>query len=773
GYRLVGVSRSLPQSNLLPALDAMFGHEELLAELEAALVEGARTLCLVGPFGVGKTRLACALGERLRAAFRGGVWLVELQTCADTAAVIAAIVRTLRLAPARDREAGLGERLSALPPLLLLLDNFEQLPPAVDAQVADWLRRVPSLSVVITSRRRVAVPGARLVEVPPLSAEDACDLLQARAAAGGRDLSGQEALCRGLIERLDRQPLAIELAAVQTRHLSVPALLERLGPAVYQGHLEDLLASTCETLSAPALAVLEHCAVFAGGFTAEALEAVMGQPVLAELAELRAHSLVQARPVGAGVRLRLLESVQQLTVARSGPRHAAACAAHARWAAGLGLRLAERIERTGDSDAWAVLELERESLLAAWRRSPPSLQKQLVVGMGPILSELPEALEMLQAALETATPQEQGALHTLRGRLLRLRGQLSEAEQALTTAQALLPDDALMARVAVLTLAFVAIDRGDFDTALPLLEALHTTEPPDAIAGAAAAHRGRGLRGQGKMRQARVVALEGEDILKALGARRLLATAYGILAVLFEAGEKLAYLREALQIHREEGNLRGEGVALSNLVNALADLEQWDEVWSLAEQARAAHQAIGARRSEGILLSNLCAIALSCWQMERAEALGQQALRICRAHGITFFEGQTLLNLGIGALAARRREEALDQLTAARAVFSKMDNTVMVAVTDGVLAAAEATASQPAAARDRLARIEASGVLESRPVLAACIYLQRGFLELAEGEPDAASARLTSLMPGGALPPELDTTEVRGMARLLREAITR
>ena len=386
---------------------------------------------------------------------------------------------------------------------------------------------------------------------------------------------------------------------------------------------------------------------------------------------------------------------------------------------------------------------------------------------------------MLDTALSGVTPGTRGTLLALRGGLLRIRGHLPEAADNLQAALSLLPADHTDARAARLSMALLHTDRGENDEALPLLCALAQAEPPDAIAGCAAAHWGQALHGLGEGRRARRIVLEALDMLRSLGARRLMATTFNILSR-FPGPQEEQHLRAALAIHRQEGNLRGEAVALTNLVNTLADAEQWSEMWAIADEARAAHQSLGARRSEGILLSNLCGIALSCWELDRAEALGQQAIRICRAHGIVVFEGQTLLNLGIGALTERRYVDAQTQLLRARGIFLELDNPVMFAIVEGVLAAAEAALDRPDAACERFEAVRTSGVLASRPVLCAGVDLQQGFVDLARARarPDhapqhlaAARARIAALHEDGVLQPRLDTTEVRGMVRLLSEAI--
>jgi tetratricopeptide (TPR) repeat protein len=469
---------------------------------------------------------------------------------------------------------------------------------------------------------------------------------------------------------------------------------------------------------------------------------------------------VQTAPGSGRVRLHLMGSVRhfaRLQASAAGTLDGLE-ARQVQWAARTVPPLAERVWRTGHPDAWAELEVERENLLHAWKRATDEDDRRtLLIALGPLLPEIPEAPRMLDAALSGASGQRRGTLLALQGGLLRIRGRLPEAADSLRAALRLLPEEHLDARGARLSLALLHTDSGEHDEALPLLSALAQAEPPDAIAGSAAVHWGQALHSLGQSTRARRVVLEGLDMLRDLGARRLMATTFNVLSRFHDEQEE-QHLRDALAIHRQEGNRRGEAVTLTNLVNALADAGRWQEMWAVADEARAAHQALGARRSEGILLSNLCGIALSCWELDRAEALGQQAIRICRAHGVTLFEGQALLNLGIGALTERRHDDALARLQRARDIFDELDTPVMLAVVEGVIAATEAALDQPAAASARLEAVLASGVLDSRPEEAA--------QHLA-----AARGRIAALQEGGTLRADLDTTEVRGMVRLLSEAI--
>ncbi len=96
----------------------------------------------------------------------------------------------------------------------------------------------------------------------------------------------------------------------------------------------------------------------------------------------------------------------------------------------------------------------------------------------------------------------------------------------------------------------------------------------------------------------------------------------------------------------------------------------------------------------------------------------------------------------------------------------------MLAVVEGMLAAAEASLGRLDEAIARVAAVREQGILQQRPVLAACLSLQEGFIDLARGDSDAARARIDALhSTDGSLSPALETTEVRGMLRLLEEAI--
>src|SRR5215471_498251 len=208
-----------------------------LAVVRKKLTE-ARLVSLVGPGGVGKTRLAIRAAADLGRGFRGGGWLVELAQVLDPALVSSAVMTALDL---RDQAATepLPLLLSYLRDreLLLVVDNCEHLLGAAAQIVTDVMKAAPGVRVIATSREPLSVPGEHVVPVPPLelpspgATESLGQLRQneavmlfterAAAASGTFELTAaNQAAVVDLCRRLDGLPLAIELAAVRTRVLT-------------------------------------------------------------------------------------------------------------------------------------------------------------------------------------------------------------------------------------------------------------------------------------------------------------------------------------------------------------------------------------------------------------------------------------------------------------------------------------------------------------------------------------------------------------------------
>jgi predicted ATPase/DNA-binding CsgD family transcriptional regulator len=300
------VARPARRPGNLPAEATSFiGRRRELATLRAKLA-GGRLVCLVGPGGVGKTRLALRAAGDLARGFPGGVWLVELAEIRDPALVANAVLAALDL---RDQAAAdpASLLLSYLRDkrLLLLVDNCEHLLAAAAGLLAEVLRSAPGVKVIATSRQPLSLQGEFLVPVPPLDLPDALAdeplktlrhneavaLFGQRAAAATGDFELTEANAASVADvcrRLDGLPLAIELAAVRTRVLSVGQIRDRLtdrfllldgggggGDALpRQRTLATTIDWSHDLLTGDERALLRRLYVFAGRFTLDDVEQV-------------------------------------------------------------------------------------------------------------------------------------------------------------------------------------------------------------------------------------------------------------------------------------------------------------------------------------------------------------------------------------------------------------------------------------------------------------------------------------------------------------------
>jgi predicted ATPase/class 3 adenylate cyclase len=333
------------RTNLPAPLTAFVGRKRELEEITALLGrEEVRLLTLTGPGGSGKTRLALRVAAGLVEEFSDGVVLVELASIEDPTLVPAAVAHALGVREVLDQpvletliDSVGGQRL------LLLVDNFEQVVPAA-AVVYRLLVACPQLKVLVTSRAALHVSGEYEYPVPPLAvpdvqappapngaASEAVTLFANRARAVKPDFAvtaQNAATVAEICRRLDGLPLAIELAAVRIRLLSLEALLERLQQRLplLTGGARDLpvrqqtLRATIDwsyRLLAPAeQRLFARLAVFAAGCSVEAAETVCSlnsdEEVLAGLDSLLDKNLLRTLDSDRGVpRVGMLETIRE------------------------------------------------------------------------------------------------------------------------------------------------------------------------------------------------------------------------------------------------------------------------------------------------------------------------------------------------------------------------------------------------------------------------------------------------------------------------------
>jgi len=274
-----------PASQLPAPVSSLIGRDELLATL-TAIVENNRLVTLIGPGGVGKSRLLAEVGHRLRALdIDRPVVMCELATAGEDSAADA-VAAALGI----DGRPGVAlvDRIASLlgdAVLVLLLDNCEHVLEPVASFVQRVLGACPNVTIITTSRERLRVAGERLCTVPPLpvdvSDSPAVELFveRARAVSSDFDPDPHELSVIGeIVRRLDGLPLAIELAAARLNALDVAEVaagLDRrfaLLSAGYRtssrhGSLGAAMAWSFELLDARLQRTFASLSVFAGPFT--------------------------------------------------------------------------------------------------------------------------------------------------------------------------------------------------------------------------------------------------------------------------------------------------------------------------------------------------------------------------------------------------------------------------------------------------------------------------------------------------------------------------
>jgi predicted ATPase/class 3 adenylate cyclase len=323
-------------NNLPVQLTSFIGRERELAEVEG-LLASTRLLTLTGSGGTGKTRLSLQSAEQLLPGFADGVWLVELAPLADPAQMLPALagVLALQAQPGLSLWEVVSNYLRARASLLLL-DNCEHLVEACARLAEDLLRACPRMKILASSREALGVPGETAYRVPSLSLPEEHNVTQcesarlfivraqavlSRFAVTPANLPALANICR----RLDGIPLALELAAARVRALSLEQIAARLDDRFQlltggsrtalprQQTLRALIDWSYSLLTEPEQVLFRRLAVFAGGWTLEAAEAVCGEKDPAQrtagLGEggrtphlTPAPTAEQVRVVGAGVK---------------------------------------------------------------------------------------------------------------------------------------------------------------------------------------------------------------------------------------------------------------------------------------------------------------------------------------------------------------------------------------------------------------------------------------------------------------------------------------
>jgi predicted ATPase len=702
------------------------------AELEAIVraFESARLVTLVGPGGIGKTRLALRHAEDRLASLarvgRGGVWLVDLADAHTGPEALAHVAAVLGLplaghASERAMSGAIGRAIAGLGPTLLVLDNVEQIALLAARHLDAWLGAAPSARLLVTSRVVLGLPAERVVTVPPLAPLEARTLFVDRASAirEMRATETEPALVDRIVEAIDRLPLAIELAASRTRVLTAPELSERLarpldvlaGGVTHDRHasIRDAVLGSLALLDPSARRAFAALSIFDHGFTADVAEAVLRASGVENDALAALDGLVRTSLLGVAVgpegpaRYTFFETIRE--VAREElerqTRASDAVSVDALWAAHVAHHAARarRARSEAGSEETTRLARELEHVLTARRHAArlgrvedlaaitlalePELARR---GLSALRAEVfGDALEA--TASRSLAPALGAELYLGRGLARRELGEgdlaHSDFEAALACAEA--AGDAGLCALARSRLGGIADLRGDtagarelLSSALALLEETPHDRRRDAREAEVLLRLGHALRREGVLDRAHAT------FTRAAALHRTLGLDDGLAAALYELGvvemfrerveEAFAHFDEGLVVARRAGARIMEGACLTARGCLLQDLGRLGEALAHHAGAASLFRDHGSRYREASALHYLASTYLERGEAEEAHAVITRARRTIEGVGAPRYD---VLMSGASALALSalgRHDDAGLELERARAAIAAVPN---------------------------------------------------------------------------------------------------
>jgi predicted ATPase/DNA-binding winged helix-turn-helix (wHTH) protein len=661
GYRFAGVIEQQgaapaqppepapPPEPTLPAeLARLIGRDTELAELQTLLADH-RLVTVTGPGGIGKTRLAVALGHAVLDHYPGGARLIDLAPLADDSLVEGAAVKALglRLSPgavaAESIAAALRDRRS-----LLVFDNCEHLLAGTANLVVALLKRCPDVTVIATSQEPLRIEAETIyrldpLALPPRSAHDAAEVASFGAVAlfirrveaadrrfrlAGDNTEAVAEICRSL----DGIPLALEMAAARVPALGIEGLRTRLGERLRllttgartaetrHRTLRDTVAWSCDLLEDSDRAIFRRLGVFAGGFSVDSAAAALAGDGVDEwdiadaIGRLIDKSLVVAE-AGDAPRYRQLETLRLFALEQldSQSEHEEFTARHAAYFDRFFDAAYESWEETEDGAWLAATAPELDNMRAAldFALAAPG-RRELAISLAGAaallwdkLSLLTEGRRYLERAEALITPETPPAITA---RLLRQIGNLWHASDR---------PRALAALESAAGLYRALDDRLNLGSVLALIGLV------------------RGFLGGGT--EANAALTEARAILVNSNRRKSLLNVMNNLGVAAAMSGDMAAARdlfeEALHITRRAGARDGEILVLINLAEIEFNLGEIDAAVERTGAAVAYLRTTGQQADLGWALVNLGTYLLIAGRLAEAETAAREALRLVRPVG--------------------------------------------------------------------------------------------------------------------------------------------
>lgn len=600
------------RTNNLPAQSTpLIGREaEIEAVTQLLLRPEVRLLTLTGPGGTGKTRLGLQVATNALTVFDDGVFFVSLVPISEPALVLLTIAETLGvfLSPLRSLSESIIAHLVEKK-LLLVLDNFEQVVAAAPG-LAELLAACPQLKILVTSRVVLRLTGEHEFAVQPLATPDpkqtlslealghfaAIELFRQRAQSVQPNFTITHENAKAIAEicyRLDGLPLAIELAAARLKIFSPQAILARLekrfellkgGPRDVPRHqtLRQAIAWSYDLLNRDEQTVFRRMAVFTGGCTLEAVEALchamadLSISALDGVAALIDRSLLrQDQTEDTEPRFMMLETIREFAL--------------------------EALQASGEWEK--VRRVHADFFVALAEKAGPELTgAKLKVWLTKLEREHDNFRAIFKWVAETGAAEDGLRLGSVIWRFWNVRGYLLEGREQLTTLLAL-PGAAQRTtlRASVLNaLAIITFQLSDYCGARPFL-------------------------------------YESLEIARELGDKRNIGLAISNLSwtgsILGELKAAQEWAEESLALYRELNDKRGISVAFNNLGWAMAFSGDFNLSQEFMEKSLRLRQEIADERGIGFAMMNLGWVEGMLGRFEKATTLMEEALQRLEALG--------------------------------------------------------------------------------------------------------------------------------------------
>jgi predicted ATPase len=679
-------------------------------EAIAARFDDARLVTIVGPGGMGKTRVALAFAESRLVTYTahggGGVWFCDLSEARTASDIVSAVTAALG-AKVREQESDAASAaIARRGRVLVVLDNFDRLAEHADTTVARWMRAAPSARFLVTSRVPLRVAGEQLWPLEPLSPEDAIELFarRARQVHPSFDVTREREAVASIVESIDRMPLAIELAAHRTALLSASQLRERLArplvilagksETVRHASMRTTVLDSVELLDPASKKLFAGCSLLRNGFTLDAAEAVLGDVVIPRDAVLdgletlvRTSLLRVTAPPNDVARYAFFETIRDV---------AAELASKESWAKAARPRLSTYFAGVAKGDKSLAHDLDNllEAHAAAVEETRADEAVAIALGLAPLLSArglLRSSVRLFDAAIASldaaggTNAVARAKIDLALGAAHRELGDSALAIAALEHGLDLARNsrDPALTAIALTRLGEISDVAGDteiarrrLDEALALLE----KTPPGAARSEREAEAylrlGHARRREGDLEGARAAVREAIARYRDLGRDEGHASAlYELAVVAMFAGaheEAFAHFDEGLRVARR-GEVR---VAVGSLTTArgclLQDLGRLDEALEAhAEAARVFHEA-GSRYREASALYYLATTYLERDEPADAASILRRARERLEGVGATRYEALMASCLASALAAMGDLEGASDAIARAERAASSV-----------------------------------------------------------------------------------------------------